>query len=246
MMKSLLYVLAGVLISGANLYPAVGQTLVASDVDNVVYGDPSANYLQGQATITNTGSTDMNVLVKFEEVMAGPVGSGQYFCWAVCYNEGSITDGFVTPAQHYVTIPAGSSTTNFYSDYVPHGTVGIATFRYTFYDSSNPTDETSIDITFNTQNVGVQELQAGVNGISESYPNPARSVAKVNYSLEQGWRSAEVKVYSMLGSLVKKVALKEDRGTLKLSVADLPSGMYFYTLSVNDHDISTKKMLVTK
>lgn len=224
----------------------MGQTLVASDVDNIVYGEPAASYLQANATITNTGSTDIDVLVKFEEVMAGPVGSGHYFCWAVCYNEGSITQGFVTPAQHYVTVPAGSSSTNFYSDYVPHGTVGIATYRYTFYDSSNPSDETSIDITFNTQNVGVEELRAGTNGVSDSYPNPARSVAKVNYSLAQGWRNAEVKVYSMLGSLVKTVALTEDQGTLKLNVASLPAGMYFYTLEVNDQTVATKKMMVTK
>jgi hypothetical protein len=50
----------------------------------------------------------------------------------------------------------------------------------------------------------------------------------------------------MLGSKVKNVNLTGDQGTLKMDVANLPSGMYFYTLSVDGKGISTKKMLVTK
>lgn len=223
-----------------------GQTLTVSNLDDIVYGEPSASYLQAQATITNTGSTDMDVMIRFNEVMAGPTGSGHYFCWAVCYNEGSISDGFVVPAQHAVTIPAGASSNNFYSDYVPHGTVGIAMYRYTFYDGANPSDETVIDITFDTQNVGVEELKDGANGVSESYPNPATEVANINYALQQSWQNAEVELYSMLGSKVKTIKLKEDQGTLKLDVSTLPAGMYFYTLSVDGKAVNTKKMLITK
>ena len=222
-----------------------GQTLVVSDLDDLVYGEPSASFIQAQAVITNTGSTPMNVLVRFEEVSAGPTNSGHYFCWAICYSEGAVTDGFVTPSQHALTIDAGASTTNFYSDYVPNGTVGMATYRYTFYDQTNPTDATSIDITFDTQNVGIEELEVGSNAISESYPNPASNVAKVNYSVTPTAESAAVVVYSMLGAKVKEVRLEENQGTLTLDVASLPSGMYFYSLVVDDKAISTKKMLVT-
>ena len=229
-----------------SLNMVVGQTLVVSDLDDLVYGEPSAPFIQAQAVITNSGSNPMNVMVRFEEVSAGPVNSGHYFCWAICYSEGAVTDGFVTPSQHALTIDAGASTNNFYSDYVPNGTVGIATYRYTFYDQTNPSDETSIDITFDTQNVSVEELEAGTNGISESYPNPATTVAKFNYSLAPSREGAVVDVYSMLGSKVKQVRLEENSGTMSLDVSSLPSGMYFYTLNVDGKVISTKKMLVTK
>jgi hypothetical protein len=84
------------------------------------------------------------------------------------------------------------------------------------------------------------------SGISTAFPNPAKGVANVNYALKKGWKTADLKVYSMLGAMVKKVNLKEDQGTLKLDVSSLPAGMYFYTLTVDNNNISTKKMLVTK
>ena len=225
----------------------IGQTLVVSDLDDLVYGEPSAAFIQAQAVITNSGSTPMNVMVRFEEVSAGPVNCGHYFCWAICYSEGAVTDGFVTPSQHALTIDAGASTNNFYSDYVPNGTVGLATYRYTFYDQSNPSDETSIDITFDTQNVGIEDVLASSNsGISESYPNPANSNVKMNYSLEPGWNNANLTIYSMLGSQVENVNLNENQGTLNVDVSSLPAGLYFYTLMVDGNAINTKKMLITK
>jgi hypothetical protein len=227
--------------------PAIAQTLVVSDLDDLVYGEPSESFIQAQAVITNSGSTPMNVMVRFEEVSAGPTNSGHYFCWAICYSEGAVTDGFVTPSQHALTIDAGASTNNFYSDFVPNGTVGIATYRYTFYDQTNPSDETSLEITFDTQNVGIKDvLTSGKSGISESYPNPAASDVNINYSLTPGWNQANLAIYSMLGSQVQSVNLNENQGTLNLDVSSLPAGLYFYTLVVDGNAINTKKMLVTK
>lgn len=137
--------------------------------------------------------------------------------------------------------------TNFYADYVPHSTTGVSTFEYCFFDKNNTQDETCIQITFDTQNVGIEDVfKSEGSGVSEAYPNPARSVANINYALHQGWRNAEITVYSMLGSKVKTVKLKEDQGTVKLDVASLPTGMYFYTLAVDGNTMQTRKMLVTK
>ena len=222
------------------------QTLVVSDLDNLVMGDPSTVLLTAHATVTNSGASDMDVLVEFNQI-AGVQGAGHYFCWAVCYSEGQVSDGFQTPANHSVNIPAGQSVTNFYSDYVPHNTVGVATYEYCFFDKNDSSDKTCVQITFDTQNVGVEEVfQASGSAISESYPNPANNEAKINYSLKSDWETAEVTLYSMLGSKVKKIALKEKQGVLKMDVSTLPAGMYFYTLNVDGKNISTKKMLVTK
>lgn len=236
---------ATVAVFAAAISAASAQSLELSNIDNMVFGEPTAAYLQGVATVTNNSSNAIDVLVSFEELTPGPVGSGHYFCWTVCYNEGGITDGFVTPPNHALTLDAGASTNNFYADYVPHGTVGIAEYRYTFYDRNNPSDAVSVDITFDTQNVGVEELEAGSNAISESYPNPAHRFVKMNYSVAQSAKTAEVVVYSMLGAKVKRVGLEEKQGTLRIDVSSLPSGMYFYSLLVDDKAISTKKMLVT-
>jgi len=223
-----------------------GQSLVLSNVDELVTDAPSAQLMKAQATVTNTSSAAIDVLVRFEEVTAGPAGSGYYFCWTVCYDEGFVSDGFETPANHSMMIDAGASTDVFFADYVPNNTVGFAEHRFTFFDKNNPSDAATIDVRFDTESVGIEELEEGANGISESYPNPAKSVANINYSIAADSKDAQLVVYSMLGSKVREVTLTEERGTVKLDVSSLPSGMYFYSLVVEDKAISTKKMLVTK
>ncbi|MCF8461676.1 MAG: T9SS type A sorting domain-containing protein [Flavobacteriales bacterium] len=223
------------------------QSLSVTDYESHVVGLPSDEALQTHGTVTNNSSAAIDVLVKFNLISSVPAGAGHYFCWAVCYAEGAVYDGFQAPANHSINIGPGASVTNFYADYLPHNSVGIATFEYCFFDENNTSDETCIQITFDTQNVGVEEVFAATgSAVSESYPNPANREAKINYSLKSDWKAAEITLYSMLGAKVKKMALKEKQGVLKMDVSTLPAGMYFYTLTVDDKNISTKKMLVTK
>ena len=223
------------------------QSISVTNLDALVTSNPSESLLQAQATVTNTSSSPMDILVRFNEISVGPAGSGHYFCWAVCYNEGSVTNGFQTPANHSLTLDAGASNTNFYSDYLPNNTVGVATYEYCFFDENNPSDETCVQITFDTQNVGIKDvLTSGKSGVSNSYPNPAASDVNINYSLTPGWNQANLVLYGLLGSQVQSVNLNENQGTLNLDVSSLPAGMYFYTLMVDGNAINTKKMLVTK
>lgn len=226
---------------------AMAQSIGVTDVDSYVAGEPSASLLKANATVTNNSSAAMDVMVRFEEVTAIPSGAGHYFCWTVCYSEGSINDGFETPAVHAITIDPGQSVTNFFSDYVPHGTVGVVTFRYTFFDKDNPSDATPIEITFDTQNVGIEDVFASDDsGVSESFPNPAVDEAKINYSVKPGAENAELVIYNMLGSKVKVMPLTEEQGTLRMNVSSLPAGLYFYSMVLDNQEVATKKMLVTK
>lgn len=226
---------------------AFAQSIGVTNADTYVTGEPSASLLKANATVTNNGTTPIDVMVRFEEVTTIPSGAGHYFCWTVCYSEGSINDGFETPAAHAITIDPGQSVTNFYSDYIPHGTVGTTTFRYTFYDKDNPSDATPIEITFDTQNVGIEDVFASDDsGVSESFPNPAVDEAKINYSVKPGAENAELVIYNMLGSKVKVMPLTEEQGTLRMNVSSLPAGLYFYSMMVDNQEVATKKMLVTK
>ncbi len=223
------------------------QSLSVTDYESHVVGLPSDAILQTHGTVTNTSSAAIDVLVKFNLISSVPAGAGHYFCWAVCYAEGAVYDGFQAPANHSINIEPGASVTNFYADYKPHNSVGVATFEYCFFDENNTSDETCIQITFDTQNVGIEDVfSAEGSGISESYPNPATSNVRINYSLKQGWEKANIEVYSMLGSRVRTMALNQNSGTANMDVVSLPAGMYFYTLNVDGKNISTRKMLVTK
>lgn len=221
---------------------AVAQnSLSILDLNLTPWGSVDESIIQSQGLIENTnGNGDIEVMVKRITVDT-ITGSQNYFCWAQCY-EPVVS---VSPAP--VVIGAGQSADNFYADYKPQGHAGVSTLTYCFYNRLNQADSVCATIRFSASPTGVLDVfKSDRSGVSEAYPNPARSVANINYALHQGWRNAEITVYSMLGSKVKTVKLKEDQGTVKLDVASLPTGMYFYTLAVDGNTMQTRKMLVTK
>ncbi len=82
--------------------------------------------------------------------------------------------------------------------------------------------------------------------ISNLYPNPAVSSATFKYSLHSPSTKAKVIVRSILGQVVGEYNLDAQQQTLKIEVENLVSGMYFYTLSVDEKNLVTKKFLVKK
>lgn len=217
------------------------NSLTIASLDRTVWGSVEETIMQTVGSIENTnGSGPIDVRVQRITVDTVP-GTQNYFCWEQCYEPPTS----ISPTA--MTIPVGQRIDQFYADYKPNGYPGVSTLIYCFYDDSNEADSVCATVRFTASPVGIQDVFMGNHsGVSESYPNPARTVANINYALAAGWQKAEIVIYSMLGSKVRSVKLTEDQGTFKLNVASLPSGMYFYTLVVDDKDISTKKMLVTK
>jgi hypothetical protein len=217
------------------------NSLTMPSIDDFVWGSIEDNLLQAEGTVENTnGSAPIDVRVQRITIDTVP-GTQNYFCWEQCYEPPTS----ISPTA--MTINPGQRVEQFYADYKPNGQQGISTLAYCFYDDNNEADSVCVTVRFSASPVGIQDVFLGnQSGISESFPNPAVDVAKINYALSAGWQHAELKIYSMLGAQVKEVELTEDQGTLILNVADLPSGMYFYTLVVDDKSIATKKMLVTK
>jgi hypothetical protein len=217
------------------------NSLTLPSIDDFVWGSINDNLIQAEGTVENTnGSSPIDVRVERITIDTVP-GTQNYFCWEQCYEPPTS----ISPTA--MTINPGQRIEQFYADYKPNGIAGISTLAYCFYDDNNQADSVCVTIRFSASPVGIQDVFLGnQSGISESYPNPAKSVAKINYALSAGWQHAELKIYSMLGAQFREINLLEDQGTLKLNVSDLPSGMYFYTLMVDDKNIATKKMLVTK
>lgn len=221
---------------------AIAQnSLTLLSVDDFVWGSIEDNLLQAEGTVENTNGS-MPIDVRVERITIDTVpGSQNYFCWEQCYEPPTS----VSPTA--MTINPGERIDQFYADYKPNGQQGVSTLAYCFYNDANQADSVCVTVRFSASPVGIQDVFLGnQSGISESYPNPAQDVAKINYALTAGWNKAELMVYSMLGAQVRKIDLTEDQGTIKMNVANLPSGMYFYTLMVDDKSIVTKKMLVTK
>ncbi len=83
--------------------------------------------------------------------------------------------------------------------------------------------------------------------LSNNYPNPFNPVTSISYELPKDGYVSLV-VYDVLGKVVKSLVNEQKqagRYTATFNAANLPSGIYFYTLKTGSFD-STKKMLLIK
>lgn len=83
--------------------------------------------------------------------------------------------------------------------------------------------------------------------LSQNFPNPFNPVTTIEYSIpESGMVS--IKVYNILGQEVRTL-VNEDQSAgsyrVTFNATDLPSGLYFYSISINNF-IETKKMIYLK
>ena len=83
--------------------------------------------------------------------------------------------------------------------------------------------------------------------LMQNYPNPFNPITNIDYSIkEEG--NVELIIYDVLGKVVEK--LVDERKTAgnysaQFDASKLSSGIYFYSLRVNDF-VDTKKMLLIK
>ncbi|MBI9039532.1 MAG: T9SS type A sorting domain-containing protein, partial [Bacteroidales bacterium] len=84
--------------------------------------------------------------------------------------------------------------------------------------------------------------------LSQNTPNPCSGVTNIYYNLEEA-TSVNIKVYNHLGMQQKLIEMPySDTGInkLELNTAELPAGIYFYSLIIDGEVSDTKKMVVVK
>ena len=80
-----------------------------------------------------------------------------------------------------------------------------------------------------------------------NYPNPFNPTTTISYQLPESGHVI-IKVYDTIGNEVAELVNEtraEGRYTVQFNGSSLSSGIYFYTIKVNDY-YATKKMLLMK
>lgn len=80
--------------------------------------------------------------------------------------------------------------------------------------------------------------------VSNIYPNPASEYAVIDYSIIGDLKDAKLIFYNVLGSKMSEHALTKNNGKLRVDTTSMPTGLYFYQLSLEGKKVATKKMLV--
>jgi hypothetical protein len=80
--------------------------------------------------------------------------------------------------------------------------------------------------------------------VSNIYPNPASEKAEIDYNITANIREAKLLIYNVLGTSVGSYTLNRSDRKLYVNTRDMPTGVYFYQLSIEGKKVATKKMLV--
>jgi len=99
-----------------------------------------------------------------------------------------------------------------------------------------------------TQNNKIQEVRTSVATPTLSvYPNPAKGMVTVSLNQRIGLgQDYKLRLSNIIGREVRTTLLRPEDSvsSIAMNLSDLPAGMYFYSLLVNDKIVSTKRLVL--
>ncbi len=94
---------------------------------------------------------------------------------------------------------------------------------------------------------GLQDFTNPINNISAAYPNPVSGESfNIDVNLSKPVNKAHVSIHNIAGQLVQQIdlgRLTTGMNQIKVNVDNFQSGVYFYTVSVDDYK-ETKKVVI--
>ena len=82
--------------------------------------------------------------------------------------------------------------------------------------------------------------------LKQNIPNPASSNTIISYYIPGNAGYAQIRITDIKGRVIKTFSASRDEGQIKIRSGELPAGVYNYTLYLNDKNIDTKQMVITK
>ncbi|SMG38301.1 Por secretion system C-terminal sorting domain-containing protein [Marivirga sericea] len=89
-------------------------------------------------------------------------------------------------------------------------------------------------------------FEKGDIAVNSFFPNPAVKNAVMEYTISPYEEDAKITLQNVLGSIVNTYELSPDHNKLSINTEDLNPGVYFYTLSIRDEGLATRKLIVKK
>jgi hypothetical protein len=228
MKKNLLGLIAILFISAS----AIAQSLSLGSDSLWVSGAANDSYIQAATRVYNISASSKDVRVKRYRVQTLGGTSTDYFCWSICHTP------VVSEDPDFVTIAPSTFSDAFYGDFVPNGQTGDAIVLYTFFDHNNPSDSVQLKVVYNVTPTGISALEAKNN--FQLFPNPANDVIRVKYAFDT---NADLIIYDITGKIVRKETLFAGQSDFTLNIADLNSGVYFYSVSNGRELVGVKKLI---
>jgi hemolysin activation/secretion protein len=97
---------------------------------------------------------------------------------------------------------------------------------------------------YNPLAVGIDETNSSLSSFN-NYPNPAVTSTTINYQFETQPITASIRIYNLTGSLIQEIEIDDQQNNIEFSVAELNSGVYFYSLILDGKALKTNKLIVS-
>lgn len=205
--------------------------------------DSAANFM---FNVRNTSSSAVSVYVK-KYVISNAGGNLTTFCiGSLCYGSSTTQSGNVSIAAN-TTIPPAHATGTFglSTDFDAFASSGTAQVMYTLFNAANVNDSVSVIMNYNLTIAGIKSVVNNYS-VSNVSPNPASNNVSINYDLKNSSQPASIKIYNMLGTLVKTVSLETYTNSTKIDITSLEEGMYFYSVVVGGKTVKTSRLVVSR
>jgi hypothetical protein len=190
--------------------------------------------------IKNTTEKPLVLLIKRTEVQLGS-SQKSLFC-----SENNCID---PPGDDYLLrIDPGQILTSFSIALEAGLAEGTSNLKLMIINKFNPTDNLLLELNFiieakpEKSHIYTSKLVT----IHDVYPNPTTTVAYIDYKLHTDYQKARIVLHNLLGSPLKEFTLSPYETRVKISVEDLNSGIYFYTLYIDSEGVITRKLIVRK
>ena len=207
-----------------------------------IYGDAGGDFeLVFEAYVKNTANHKLQIAAA-RNIIQAVEGTDNSFCWSgSCYSP--MTD--TSDADHDLILPAGQMSPDPpFSGHYTHGQKsGETIVKYTLFERGNEANCDSVIVIFKYSLTGVEDNVFDGVSISDAYPNPATNQVNFDFNLS-GVNHASVKIINLLGSVVKSADLVAGANKVSIDVADLPQGVYFYSVIANGNIYQTKKLII--
>jgi hypothetical protein len=190
--------------------------------------------------IKNISEKPITLSIKHTESQIG-TSQKSIFC-----PENNCTD--FTGDEFVVKLEPGQTLLNFSIGLEAGLAEGFSTIKILILNKSIPTESLALDLNFLVEAKPEKSniYTSRQITIHDVYPNPASSVAYIDYTLHADPHKTKIVLHNILGSPIKEYELSAFESKVKLSVEDLNSGIYFYTLYINNEGVITRKLIVKK
>ncbi len=198
-------------------------------------------------SVTNISITDQTIfLVRTSNIL--PQDWTSSLCFDLCF--ASFVDSIASNPDFGSTPLAPNETREVSLHIFPVTNLGTGTVQIQIGTLRNPDERTTIDFTGNAVVTDVNDNNNLFSySLNQNYPNPFNPSTNIVYSIpERG--NVSIKLYDVLGNEIADL-LNEEKEAGEYSLQfntqnyELSSGVYFYTMRVNDF-VQTRKLILEK